>query len=223
MQNSDFERVQEQLTCDQETFQRVWRRVMPEDRVDCPFVLNQDAPTPQTETEASVPSAPSEQPSLPPDPPVQDPGVPASMRSEENPTSLGPASAIYMPLLQELISKELLGWRYYQQLARQVSGTPTRILSSMAADEHRHAKRLSAAGFLISGVRYLPLSQKLPMLPGTFPAALREAFSTEQQSEAAYRTAAAETLDEALRTLYLELAEEECAHASLIRNLLEQL
>ena len=25
--------------CDRETFERVWRRVMPEDRPDCPFVL----------------------------------------------------------------------------------------------------------------------------------------------------------------------------------------
>ena len=26
-------------SCDQEVFERVWRRVMPEDRPDCPFTL----------------------------------------------------------------------------------------------------------------------------------------------------------------------------------------
>ena len=28
--------------CDQETFERVWRRVMPEDRADCPFTLRSE-------------------------------------------------------------------------------------------------------------------------------------------------------------------------------------
>ena len=29
--------------CDREVFERVWRRVMPEDRPDCPFVLDEAA------------------------------------------------------------------------------------------------------------------------------------------------------------------------------------
>lgn len=33
-------------SCDQEVFERVWRRVMPEDRPDCPFTLGEDAAAP---------------------------------------------------------------------------------------------------------------------------------------------------------------------------------
>ena len=229
MQNSQHSTpVSPQLACDRETFQRVWRRVMPEDRPDCPFTLLEPQSVPQSEE--AVPSGPIRvetppAPSVPvpPSAPAECPMEDGSLLMDEEPVSLGRSAAIHVPQLQEMILHELSDWRFYQQLSRRTSGLFARALSSMAGDERRHAKRLSAAAFLISGVRFLPNDQKPASLPSSLPGALRAAFSNEQHSESAYRAAAAETTDEALRELWMELSEEESTHAQLIRNLLEQL
>ena len=49
-----------------------------------------------------------------------------------------------------------------------------RVLATIAADERRHAKRLSTAYFLISGVRYWPVDRVPNPSPAPFSAALRE-------------------------------------------------
>ena len=41
--------------CDREVFERVWRRVMPEDRPDCPFVLDEAAAAQPAAEAASLP------------------------------------------------------------------------------------------------------------------------------------------------------------------------
>ena len=98
-----------------------------------------------------------------------------------------------------------------------------RVLATIAADERRHAKRLSTAYFLISGVRYWPVDRVPNPSPAPFSAALREHFMEEQRGAAAYQTAAAETADPCLHELFLELAGEEDSHAWLLRSVLEQL
>ena len=108
-------------------------------------------------------------------------------------------------------------------LARRAQGNSGRILSTIAADERRHAKRLSTAYFLLSGVRYWPIDRKMNPTPAPFAASLRERFMAEQRGAAAYQAAAAETADPCLRQLYEELAGEEDAHAWLIRGILEEL
>lgn len=149
--------------------------------------------------------------------------VPTSIHKPENDVPcLGAASAIHGAQLQEFILHEQMDARAYQVLARQAP-TPSaaRILSTMSADERRHAKRLSTAYFLISGVRYLPeeragVARNLP-----YPALLRRHFVGEQRGEAAYRAAAAATEDSCLREMYLELAQDENSHAWLLRGILE--
>ena len=55
--------------CDQETFERVWRRVMPEPRPDCPIVL-------PAEPAASPPSGRPRRPCPPwPPPPASGPAM----------------------------------------------------------------------------------------------------------------------------------------------------
>ena len=98
-----------------------------------------------------------------------------------------------------------------------------RVLATIAADERHHAKRLSTAYFLISGVRYWPVDRVPNPSPAPFSAALREHFMEEQRGAAAYQTAAAETADPCLHELFLELAGEEDSHAWLLRSVLEQL
>ena len=153
-------------SCDQEVFERVWRRVMPEDRPDCPFTLGKDAAAP-----------PAIQP---------------------------PAAAL-------------------PAVVHTAQGNSGRVLATIAADERRHAKRLSTAYFLISGVRYWPVDRVPNPSPAPFSAALREHFMEEQRGAAAYQTAAAETADPCLHELFLELAGEEDSHAWLLRSVLEQL
>lgn len=172
---------QEQLSpsCDQETFARVWRRVMPEDRADCPFVLP-----------AALPA---------PDP---------SGREEPGPARpcLEPASAGSGARLQQYIDRALAGWRSYRALARRIPGAPGRRLAALAEGERRLARRLSAAYFLLSGVRYWPAGG--PDRPSPLPAdaALRERFLEERRLSAASRAAAEGCGDPCLGALFQELA-----------------
>lgn len=227
--------------CDREVFERVWRRVMPEDRPDCPIVLDGAAPASPLEAPgpcaAPAPAVPCPAASgeaavfpsqaavqvQPPAAPL--PAVPdgCGCGPDDDVPCLGAASAVYGAQLQQYIDRELSDWRAYQALARRAQGSGGRTLSTIAADERRHAKRLSTAYFLISGVRYWPVDRKNAAAACAFPAALRERFAAEQRGGYSYQAAAAETTDPCLRELYLELADDEHAHARLIRGILEQL
>lgn len=208
--------------CDQEVFARVWRRVMPQERPDCPIVLN-DPESAETSSALAV-AAPAQPPAIP------EVSAPA-LRQEEGPGQpecggvpcLGEASAVYAGLLQQFIDYELADFRAYQSLSRRAQGNAARVLSGMAADERRHAKRLSTAYFLISGVRYWPGEHGGSQMVRPFMAALREHFAQEQRAQCAYLAAAEETTDPCLRELYLELAGDEETHAGLLRSILEQL
>ena len=185
-----------QCGADREVFERVWRRVMPEDRPDCPFTLyseeEQVAVQPAEERKAELVPVPAEQ--------------------------SGGDGAV----LQAFIADELSDWRTYQALARRIPGGNGRALMGVAADERRHAGRLSAAYFLLSGVKFWPPAE--PELPREgWMAILRRRYWAERKGAEAYRTAAGHTGDSALRELYLELAGDEEAHAGIIRGILERL
>lgn len=134
---------------------------------------------------------------------------------------LGAASAGYAPLLQEMIDDELHDHRLYQGLSRRVPAGAGPTLSAMSADELRHARKLSAALFLITGVRYWPSVKPVPA-SGAWPAALRTAFAGEQQGAAQYLAAAGESTDPALAALWEELAGDEAGHARRLREILER-
>ena len=216
---------QEQLTCpsgqtaappcDPEVFERVWRRVMPGDRPDCPFRLPGD----EAESAPEAPAVPDGAGTALAVPAPQAAALPA----ENDVPCLGAASAVHGSQLQSFIEHEIGDWRFYQHLARRAPGGGSKVLSTLAADERRHAKRLSAAYFLISGVRYWPADRPAALPAGTtYLAALRSRFCAEQRGELAYRAAAEETADPALRELFLDLAQEENTHAWLLRGLVEQ-
>ena len=69
---------------------------------------------------------------------------------------LGPGSLDSAPVLQTLLRRELADAREYQQLSRRASGPPARMLAALSGEKKHRAKRLAAAYFLISGVRYWP-------------------------------------------------------------------
>lgn len=188
--------------CDREVFERVWKRVMPEAREDCPFEVVEAAARPLPAV--VVPAAPAEE-------------------EEETITCLGPASAAYGPQLQQYIDQELAAHRCCQALARRVSGNGGRMLATLAAEKRRRAKRLSTAYFLISGVRYWPAERggNQPLQP--VQATLREQFQAQHRNAACYRAAAAGASDPCLVELFHESAEEAEAHAWIIRSVLEQM
>lgn len=184
---------------DREVFERVWRRVMPEDRADCPFTL---------------PEA---------DPPAESPAVPAAATGPAGTgTADRPSSGPWGEALRQYIDGEVEGWRQCQALARRLSGRSGRDLAAAAAGELRHAKRLSALYFLLSGVRYWPRSAPA-VLRDPLPTALRERFWAFRQAAETYRAAALRAEDARLSEIFTQLADEESARLRPIREALEQL
>jgi len=133
---------------------------------------------------------------------------------------LGEDSRESIPLLQEMIRHELRDWKEYQMLARRVGGAQARVFQGLANEEKRHAKALSAACFLISGVRYWPEGEGCTP-PASYLGALRRRFGMEQEGMTGYLTAAEGTADPCLKQLFLDCAREEWDHACRIRSMVE--
>ena len=124
--------------------------------------------------------------------------------------------------LRRQVMEALEGWQFYRHLARRARGTDARVLNGMAGDLHRSARKLSAAYFLLTGLRYWP-SELLstPAIP-SYWGALRTRHQAEQRQENAYRMAADDWDDPSLLELYGSLIEG-CQHRSRqLRALLEQ-
>ena len=198
------------LGCDREVFSRIWARASTHDQETSPIeVLPPPVPAP---TKSPLPA---------PSPAVDIPGNDA--RHPGDVPCFGRNGMDHTAFLQTRIRAELEGWRTYQFLSSRAGGSTAGTLASMAADERRHAQRLSGAYFLISGIRFFP--QVPPHRPtgNGFWNRLREAFWEEQNDSALYAAAAAETADPCLAALYRELAAEEAAHADLLRALAEKM
>lgn len=124
--------------------------------------------------------------------------------------------------LRRQVMEALEGWQFYRYLARKARAADARVLNNMAGELHRHARKLSASYFLLTGLRYWP-SELLsaPAIP-SYWGALRTRHQTEQRQETAYRTAADDWDDPDLLELYAELVDA-CQHrARQLRTLLEQ-
>lgn len=192
------------MELDQAAFQQVWKRVMPQDRPDCPFTL--EVP------EELTPS---------PQPMIRAPLSPLPRQEAPQPIPcLGEASIGELPRLEELIRGEQ-GLRHtYRVLARRMGRRG--LFSTLASEKERQLRRLLAAHFLISGREYTPASSVTPALPKTRALALRESFRGEQLAAAALMDAAQSTADPCLQQLYRGLAEEDGEHTQRLRTALEQ-
>ena len=209
-------------------FARVWRRVMGDQPMACPIVWDTGGASPTQAPEAPEGAEPSEEATqeagtkacaLPAPPPGCRPA--GDFPREDTMGVLGPGSLDSAPVLQTLLRRELADAREYQQLSRRAGGPPARMLAALSGEKKHRAKRLAAAYFLISGVRYWPVEQAVVSLDLPLAALLRRRFWEEQEGEAAYRAAAAATADPCLQELYIELAEDENSHAWLLRGILE--
>lgn len=198
------------LGCDRDLFARVWARVEPEPGDSCPIEVLPPAPQP---------------PALPPQPaPIQ----PVDPCDEDTPhpgdvPCLGRAGEDHGRFLQTSIRHELENWRAYQSLAARAPVTAGRVLAALAADERRHARRLSGAYFLIAGVRFTPAIPPASRTRGRFWGEIRQHFWAQQRAAALYAAAAEETADPCLAALYRQLSAEETTHADLLRELAERM
>ena len=212
-------------------FARVWRRVMGEQPMACPIVW-EGMPQPDDAPAAQPPAAPEEAAHAETEPqetapaPCALPAPPPGCRPagdfprEETLGVLGPGSLDSAPVLQTLLRRELADMREYQQLSRRAGGPPARTLAALAGEKKRRAKRLAAAYFLISGVRYWPEGEKCPPM-SSYLGTLRRRFAQEQATMAAYLTGIETTEDPCLRQLFCELAEGAWEHACKVRELVE--
>lgn len=198
-------------------FARVWKRVMNEQTEACPITW-EDPEGSQTQAGQNQESPPRTA-ALPA--PHAARGPHSDFPQQDAAGVLGPSCLDCAPLLQEFIRRELTDCREYQTLSRRAAGTPARVLAGLAGEKKRRAKRLSAAYFLISGVKYWPESEKCPPVT-SYLGTLRRRFAQEQATMAAYLAGAESTTDPCLQQLFWELAEEGWDQACKIRLLVEQ-
>ena len=116
----------------------------------------------------------------------------------------------------------LEGWQFYRYLARRARGTDARALNALAGELHKHARKLSAAYFLLTGLRYWPTELLgAPAIP-SYWGALRGRHQAEQRLETAFRLAADDWEDQEMLALYGELADACQQRCRRLRGLLEQ-
>ena len=203
---------------DPATFQNVWRRVMPEDRHDCPFTV--DTPTAPAAT-----TVPAVAPPSPTSPPVPIPTIQAPVQMPDRAVTtpqacLGEGSRTALPELERLLTQTNDAARIYRALARRARGTRN-FLFSLAAAKEGQVRRLAAARFLILGEAFVFPVTAFPRA-ASLPLALRERYQAEQRSALDFLNAAQRTSDPCLIQLYRDLADENQIHAGQIRERLEQ-
>lgn len=191
---------------------------------------------PETPAEPEPPAQEPECPPCGPETPAPEPPSLEETPAEGLPEAEGPHRGNDLPRLWEEpettddrtarlrrhVMDALEGWQFYRHLARRARGTDARTLNSMAAEQHKEARKLSAAYFLLTGLRYWP-SEMLgtPAIP-SYWGALRTRHQAEQRQENAYRMAADDWDDPDLLTLYDTLAEGCQRRSQQLRGLLEQ-
>ena len=207
----------------------------------------QEQPAPELPMEQLVPK-PLEQEQPAPDSPAEDQPVPEAPPPVQAETAVsetltgalseadGPHRDSDLPRLWEepqestdrtarlrrQVMEALEGWQFYRYLARKARAGDARVLNSMAGELHRQARKLSAAYFLLTGLRYWP-SELLsaPAIP-SYWGALRARHQAEQRQETAFRMAEDDWDDPDMRELYGALVEDGQRRSRQLRGLLEQ-
>ena len=194
----------ERAVVDLETFERVWRRVMPNQDMS---PIQVGAPTgPGTGVERQAERIPA----------------PAQLQNQDQGAAPAEQAAGQVRQLEELMEGAWMGHRIYLELARRARGSGARTLNALAAEQRRTAQRLAACWFLLTGACYHFSS---PPIPRVCPlaAALREQFLQEQKWRRLCQRAAAEGDSTACGGLYDTLDGQAEHRMEAIRCLLEQM
>lgn len=141
--------------------------------------------------------------------------------AQADPCCMGTAALESLEVLQGFIREELADRRTYLFLARRAPTAEARqMFRAIASDEGRHARRLLAAVYLITGERYCPAICYPPLRCDGYCAALRERYHEEVCGGFNYRRASQETLDPCLQQLLLAFSQDEYYHANAMLCLL---
>lgn len=141
--------------------------------------------------------------------------------AQADPCCMGTAALESLEVLQGFIREELADRRTYLFLARRAPTAEARqVFRAIASDEGRHARRLLAAVYLITGERYCPAICYPPLRCDGYCAALRERYHEEACGGYNYRRASQETLDPCLQQLLLAFSQDEYRHANAMLYLL---
>lgn len=133
---------------------------------------------------------------------------------------LGEGSAGEGDFLRRQILWEIGRWQRCLWAAGNRRGSA--LLKECGGEALRHAKRLSAAYFLITGSRYLPLNTPAPPVRTSRESELRTLFREGQLGQRTYQQAALQTRDPALAVLYTDLAREEGICCNRLITVLEE-
>lgn len=141
--------------------------------------------------------------------------------AQADPCCMGTAALESLEVLQSFIREELADRRTYLFLARRAPTAEARqVFRAIASDEGRHARRLLAAVYLITGERYCPAICYPPLRCDGYCAALRERYHEEVCGGFNYHRASRETLDPCLQQLLLAFSQDEYRHANAMLCLL---
>lgn len=141
--------------------------------------------------------------------------------TQADPCCMGTAALESLEVLQGFIREELADRRTYLFLARRAPTAEARhVFRAIASDEGKHARRLLAAVYLITGERYCPAICYPPLRCDGYCAALRERYHEEVCGGFNYRRASQETLDPCLQQLLLAFSQDEYRHANAMLCLL---
>jgi hypothetical protein len=213
----------ERAVVDLETFERVWRRVMPNQDMSPIQVGAPTGPGTGVERQAERIPAPAQLQN-------QDQGAApaaqiqssAQLQTQSQVPAPAEQAAGQVRQLEELMEGAWMGHRIYLELARRARGSGARTLNALAAEQRRTAQRLAACWFLLTGACYHFSS---PPIPRVCPlaAALREQFLQEQKWRRLCQRAAAEGDSTACGGLYETLDGQAEHRMEAIRCLLEQM
>ncbi len=123
--------------------------------------------------------------------------------------------------LQELVWTLLTGASVYRDLSRRTRRSVAAV-TGLAKLKTAQARRLGAAYFLMTGVRYWPVRVTPVNPPEDFFPALRERFLAEGRLAGTLETLAAQAADPDLRELYRDLARETGELTRTIRKIVER-
>ncbi len=190
----------------------------------------ENAPAQETQDREPMEQSPVRE-SPAPEPPSQDSGAQEGLPEERGryrgndlpPTWEEPQPADDRTArLRRHVMDALEGWQFYRHLAKRARGTDARTLNGIAGELHREARKLSAAYFLLTGLRYWPTELLgAPAIP-SYWGALRTRHQAEQRQESAYRLAADDWQDPDLLALYAQLTEGCQRRCRQLRTLLEE-
>lgn len=141
--------------------------------------------------------------------------------AQADPCCMGTAAMESLEVLQGFLREELSDRRTYLFLARRAPTAEARgVFRTLAEEEGRHARKLAAMLYLITGERYCPAICYPPLRCTGYCAALRERYHEEACGGFNYRRASQESLDPCLQQLLLEFSQDEYRHANAMLCLL---